>query len=149
MCEVVLSLHLFLGSVLALCTRASLDRHILRLYDVKRRNREAYTQIDLETFPSRYEGFEGEVNGATFSPDGIYLALARNDNLLHVYDSRMLTRGPLFDYEHFGESKAPSEMSTFGIVKAQWVQSEQTRRIALVTGGEDGKKINLVLYRPS
>ncbi|KAF8906207.1 WD40-repeat-containing domain protein [Gymnopilus junonius] len=126
------------GGILALSTRASVNRHILRLYDVNRQNPTAHTTIDLETFPSRYEGFEGEVNCTTFSPDGVYLAVARNDNFLHVYDSRMLTRGPLFEYEHFGESKAPSQTSTFGVVKAQWVQSEHTRRVALVTAGEDG-----------
>lgn len=139
---------LFPGATLALSTRASENRHVLRLYDVNRQNPAAHTAINLETFPVRYEDFEGEVNCTTFSPDGVYLAVARNDNFLHVYDSRMLTRGPLFEYEHFGESKAPSQTSTFGVVKTQWVHSEHTRRIALVTAGEDGMSMVLSLYKP-
>lgn len=93
--------------------------------------------MELEPFPIR-DDFEGEVNNASFSPDGTYLALARNDNRTHVYDRRMWGRGVIFDYDHGGKSKAASQKDVYGVVKAQWVQSQATRRMALVTGGEDG-----------
>lgn len=102
--------------------------------------------MELERFPIR-DGFEGEVNNASFSPDGMYLALARNDNRTHVYDRRMWDRGVIFEYGHNGESKAASR-DVYGVVKAQWVQSQTTRRMALVTGGEDGAgfSINVALF---
>jgi WD40 repeat protein len=94
--------------------------------------------MELEPFPIR-DDFEGEVNCSSFSPDGMYLALARNDNCTHVYDRRMWDRGVIFEYRHGGESKAASQKDVYGVVKAQWVQSQATRRMALVTGGEDGE----------
>jgi WD40 repeat protein len=100
--------------------------------------------MELEPFPN-HNNFEGEVNNSSFSPDGMYLALARNDNRTHVYDQRMWDRGVIFEYIHGGESKAASQQEVYGVVKAQWVQSQATRRIALVTGGEDGKTFFSVL----
>ncbi|KAF8159542.1 WD40-repeat-containing domain protein [Crassisporium funariophilum] len=128
------------GSTLALATRGPDNKHFLRLFDARRRLPTATTHISLESFPVREENFEGEVNNATYSPDGIFLALARNDNHTHVYDVRMLGRseGPLFDYRHSGESKVASREEMYGVVKAQWVHSEMTRRAALITAGEDG-----------
>jgi hypothetical protein len=82
------------------------------------------------------------MNVATFSPDQLYLALARNDNQTHVYDRRMLGKQgsePLFKYCHYGESKTVSKHEVYGVVQAQWLQSSATRRTCLVTGGEDGE----------
>lgn len=83
------------------------------------------------------------MNVVTFSPEGLYLAVARNDNHTHLYDRRMMRRRgddePLFDYEHKGESKAASEHEVYGIVNAQWIRSSLTGRTCLVTGGEDGE----------
>jgi len=126
-----------------LCTQSGPNRHSLRLYDVHRRHPIAISTLDLVTFPERPAdvNFEGEVNVATFSPDGMYLALARNDNHTHVYDRRMLARGPMFDYEHFGERQVASQSDSYGVVNAQWIQSSLTRRMVLVTGGEDGTLI--------
>ncbi|KAF8817437.1 WD40 repeat-like protein [Phlegmacium glaucopus] len=125
------------GATLALSTRAPENKHLLRIYDTRRKLPTATHLIELESFPTR-DDFEGEVNNASFSPDGMYLALARNDNRTHVYDRRMWDRGVIFEYGHDGDSKAASPKDVYGVVKAQWVQSEATGRIALVTGGEDG-----------
>lgn len=127
-----------LGATLALSTRAINNKHLLRIYDIRRGLPKATILMELEPFPIR-DDFEGEVNNASFSPDGMYLALARNDNRTHIYDRRMWDRGVLFEYVHHGESKAASPKDVYGVVKAQWVQSQATRRMALVTGGEDGK----------
>lgn len=123
---------------MALSTRAPDNKHLLRIYDTRRKLPKATHLMELEAFPIR-DDFEGEVNNASFSPDGMYLALARNDNRAHVYDRRMWDRGVLFEYGHDGESKAASQKDVYGVVKAQWVQSQATRRMALITGGEDGK----------
>ena len=130
---------------MALSTRAPNNKHLLRVYDIRRGRPKATVLIPLEPFPIR-DDFEGEVNSGSFSPDGMYLALARNDNRTHVYDRRMWDRGVLFEYGHDGESKAASQKDVYGVVKAQWVQSQATRRMALVTGGEDGKAFFLSFY---
>ncbi|KAH9479447.1 hypothetical protein JR316_0008041 [Psilocybe cubensis] len=125
------------GDMLAVSTRGGQNDHILRLYDVSRQRSNATATVKLSSFPQRYEQFEGEVSCASFSPDGLYLAMGRNDNHVHLYDVRMLDRGPIFDYEHFGESLA-SPGNGYGILKIHWIHSEQTRRMALLSGGEDG-----------
>jgi WD40 repeat protein len=107
----------------------------LRIYDVKRGNPQA-SKTFLEPFPA---DIEGEVNSATFSPDGILLALGRNDNHTHVYDSRMLNK-LLFDYEHYGPSRTSPGSGSYGVVQVQWVESDSKRLpVGLVTGGNDGK----------
>lgn len=141
--------------MLALCTQAEPGRHVLRLYDVQRRHSNAIISLDIVPFRTRWDDFEGEVNVATFSPDGLYLALSRNDNRTHVYDRRMLSKRreaastPLFDFAHTGESKMASVSEAYGVVNAEWVQSEWTRRACLVTGGEDGKWGALLLCKTS
>jgi hypothetical protein len=60
------------------------------------------------------------MNVATFSPDQIYLALARNDNQTHIYDRRMLGKWssePLFKYCHDGESKTVTKSELYGVVR--------------------------------
>jgi hypothetical protein len=133
-CHEVLK-HLYLGMTIALSTRGLEQSHILRLYDVARQHRAATTTINLDRFLPHCEG---EVTHAMFSPDGVYLSLARNDNHIHVYDMRYLSKGLLFDYAHSTESKAASQTCRYGVVKAQWIQSEQTTRIGLVSAGDDG-----------
>jgi len=134
-CQAEVLMKLCLGMTLALSTRGLEQSHRLRLYDVARQRRTATTTINLDRF---LPPCDGEVNHAMFSPDGIYLSLARNDNHIHVYDVRYLGKGVIFDYAHSTESKAASQMCAYGVVKAQWIQSEQTSRIGLVSAGEDG-----------
>lgn len=129
---------------MGLCTQAEANHHILRLYDIRRRDPKAFASLDLLPFSPRV-GFEGEMNVGTFSPDQLYLALARNDNYIHIYDRRMLRKQssdsePLFKYCHFGESKAVTKNVSYGVVQAQWLQSPWTTRTCLVTGGEDGER---------
>jgi hypothetical protein len=58
-----------LGATLALATRAPDNKHLLRIYDTRRRLPKATYKMELEPFPIR-DDFEGEVNDASFSPDG-------------------------------------------------------------------------------
>lgn len=124
------------GKNLFLATRGSIGRNILRRYDVRTGTADKTAQFDLDQFPSN---IEGEINDSTCSPDGIYLALARNDNHVHVYDCRMFrsTRNVLFDYSHDSPSHVAPGSHSYGIVKAQWVTSI-SGRLGLVSGGADG-----------
>lgn len=126
------------GDTLALSTQGKGNTPILRLYNIGSRNGRATATVVLEKYATRHAGFEGEVNCSAFSPDGLLLALARNDGQTHVYDVRSLQRGPMYVYEHKGECRAASATDRYGVVKAQWVQSARSGRIGLVTGGEDG-----------
>ncbi|KAF9525342.1 hypothetical protein CPB83DRAFT_885634 [Crepidotus variabilis] len=128
------------GTMLALCTQAETNKHMLRIFDVQRRHSESIATVQIVPFQDRNpdEEFEGEINMVSFSPDAMYLALARNDNHTHLYDRRMLERGPVFDYSHVGNDKTASRKEVYGIVEAKWVQSLSKRRMVLVTGGEDG-----------
>src|SRR5882757_1577912 len=100
--SILLLIVIFLpGATLALSTRAPENKHLLRIYDTRRRLPKATHLMELEPFPN-HNNFEGEVNNSSFSPDGMYLALARNDNRTHVYDQRMWDRGVIFEYIHGG-----------------------------------------------
>jgi WD40 repeat protein len=124
-----------LGQRLALFTRGSLESHILRLYDIQRKDgRSPITTLSLNDFIA-----DGEVNCAAFSPDGIYLAAARNDNVVDVYDSRNLEDGPLYKFKHKDPNYGTPGIESYGIVEAQWVTSFNGRSLGLVSGGNDGK----------
>jgi len=125
----------FTGALLAVCTRGTERIHKLRLYDIRNKNSSAIRTIKLVSFPAR---IEGEVNSVAFSPDGIHLALARNDNHTHIYDSRKLDK-LLFDFEHHGPCRKSPGSESFGVVHAEWVERDSKRLpVGLVTGGHDG-----------
>jgi WD40 repeat protein len=122
------------GQRLALFTRGSMESHILRLYDIQRKNgRNPIATISLNDFVT-----DGEVNCATFSPDGIYLAAARNDNIVDVYDSRNLEDGPLYKFKHQDPNHGTPGIESYGIVEAQWVTGFNGQGLGLISGGNDG-----------
>lgn len=128
------------GQRLALFTRGSMESHILRLYDIQRKNgRNPITTISLNDFVT-----DGEVNCATFSPDGIYLAAARNDNIVDVYDSRNLEEGPLYKFKHQDPNHGTPGIESYGIVEAQWVTGFNGRGLGLISGGNDGKAFPII-----
>lgn len=123
------------------------DEHILRLYDIRRKNgADLVSTINLEKFPvikrthpdGEVESVLGEINCAVFSPDGIYLAVARNDNIVDVYDSRFLERGFLHRFKHEDPNFNTPGFYGFGVVEAQWKESFEGRGLGLITGGNDG-----------
>ena len=120
---------------------------MLRLYDVGTKSKKPYRTLNLPSFEigllDAEDDYDGAVNSASFSPDGIYLAVARNDNRVHVYDSRMLERGLLHEFEHNGPSRVSPSKTSFGISGAQWIQSLSSNRLGLVTGGNDGERFPL------
>lgn len=92
--------------------------------------------------------------------EGTYLALSmfialqqassRDDNCTHVYDSRMLKRrdmlerGVLYNFKHSNMPFSSEDQAFFGVVGVQWVQS-RTSRLGLVTGGNDGALLILII----
>ncbi|KAE9411094.1 hypothetical protein BT96DRAFT_912434 [Gymnopus androsaceus JB14] len=80
----------------------------LRLYDVRHKDGREIDQLTLES---------SEVKYASFSPDGIYLAVGRADGHIHVYDSRNFDR-LLYDFSHR--------------------RNLHNNRLGLLSGGPDG-----------
>ena len=107
----------------------------MRLYDVGRQSYKAVWDSNLEPFPP---SSIGSVNHARFSPDAIYLALARHDDVVHVYDCRMIGRGVLHAFEHTNAHRRVHRTDCYGVVDLQWRES-RARRMGLVTGGADGE----------
>ncbi len=77
------------------------------------------------------------INAVSFSPDGIYVAVARSDNVTHVYDSRFLGRDILYDFPHRPGTEGTVEDTKYGVVKLDWVEGPGSA-LSLVTGGADG-----------
>lgn len=121
------------GSTLVHTSRGPNCKHILRLYDVRRRNGSAVETFHLDAF----ENVNGEVNSISISPDGIYVAFARSDNRIHVYDSRNFKNGKLSEYEHNGPSTGTYEPFC-GIPCVRWAETVYGR-LTLISGGIDGK----------
>jgi len=80
----------------------------------------------------------------TFSPDGVYLALSRSDNKVHLYDSRMIGKGVMLEYRHESARFIPQSQEVFGIIRAQWVIT-RSGQYRLLSGGEDGEFIDETL----
>ncbi|TFK75001.1 WD40 repeat-like protein [Pluteus cervinus] len=121
------------GETLALVTQPDENMFKLKLFDVKGANGTPHASIDIQFHGDSV----GEINMATWSPDGIFLAIARNDNSTHVYDMRMLSDDPLFVYQHRGPSAVNPGHESFGVVSALWTTS-LSERPYLITGGDDG-----------
>lgn len=130
-----------IGDNLALFTLGAERTNNLNIYDVRRQDPRASRSIKLEPFRTKVDS-DGEVNVATFSPDSIYLTVARNDNTTHVYDSRMIERGVLYDFKHRGKRRTNPGSDSYGVVEARWIMSRSSR-LGLVTGGDDGQDFSL------
>ncbi|KAG7094055.1 hypothetical protein E1B28_007674 [Marasmius oreades] len=140
------------GKTLALFTSTK-TTNTLRLYDVSTKQKKAFKQVALPEFrfltPRGGEDEpEGAVNSAVFSSDGVFLAVARNDNRTHVYDTRMIERGIVYDFEHTGPSRVlPGEKSYgYGVTSMGWIQLPSSQRLGLVTGGNDGVAPTISLW---
>ncbi|KDQ27054.1 hypothetical protein PLEOSDRAFT_1084715 [Pleurotus ostreatus PC15] len=122
------------GDNVVLITHCADGRHLLRLYDVRNRMKTLTSTVTLEPVKPA-AGQSGEINCLVYSPDGLYTAAARNDGATHVYDIRMLDRGPVSRFRHHQRSRVVSP--SYGVVRAQWLETHRSR-LALVTGGDDG-----------
>ncbi|KAI9461035.1 WD40-repeat-containing domain protein [Lactarius psammicola] len=131
------------GERLALCTAGPESGvHSLRIYDVRRRNGQRPIQeVQLDIFDSGLPepaSRDDEVTAASFSPDGILLAVARSDDELHIYDSRFMGRSgePMARYLHWDNDCCVGDK--WGIVDAVWVNGWCGKGFGIITGGADG-----------
>lgn len=122
------------GDLLVHTSRGPGGKHPLRLYDVRRKDWRAIKTVHMEGFQPN---IRGEVNSIAISPDGIYIALGRIDNRVHVYDARMPAKGVLYEFEHTGNNLTSPGRPLCGIVRVQWAETEFSR-LTLVSGGMDG-----------
>lgn len=113
----------------------------LRLYDVRRGYKWHRAAVNLPSSSSQLsDDVWSEVRTAAWSPDGILLAVGKNDDVAHVYDVRCLERGPVLSMTH----KTPS--SYYGITVLSWTTETvlRTPNLGLLTGGGDRAYIALV-----
>jgi len=120
------------GERLALVTRAEDGSHPLRVFDISDKSAMLVEQLNLRAFKNNH----AEVRHACYSPDGVFLALARSDNSADVYDSRMLGSGPIYTLRH--EPGVQCDDQLYGVQRVHWLMGRDGRRTGLSTGGDDG-----------
>ncbi|KAH9937578.1 WD40-repeat-containing domain protein [Fomitopsis serialis] len=118
------------GTFVAIATKPAKRAHTLYLFDGQRLNTRPAHTLQLDTF-------QQSVTSMKFSPDGVYLALARDDNTTDVYDARFLGRGKLHAFTHDPGNVLAYTKDVYGVVEAQWVEGHPAG-LGLVTGGSDG-----------
>ncbi|KAH9944484.1 uncharacterized protein BXZ73DRAFT_39487 [Epithele typhae] len=145
-----LALETSVSTALAQSTDASENpkaAYTLRVFEASKLISRPAQTVELEPFlaPFDRDRTYSDVNSMSVSPDGLCVALGRTDNWTDVYDTRMLTKGPLRSFGHEGEIEPESaetegsskRITTYGIVKTQWVNGPPYG-YGLVTGGIDG-----------
>ncbi|VDC00180.1 unnamed protein product [Peniophora sp. CBMAI 1063] len=124
---------------LALFTRSRDAKHVLRLYDIKNTNFDAVTTVTLERFPRRSE-IALEVTCAKFSPDGCFIAIGRNNNSFHLYNTRMW-KEPIHRFQHNISANAQKNRSigapNYGVTHFEWVVPPRGGGLGFVSGGGD------------
>lgn len=127
----------------------------MRIYDVRRRDgRHPIQQVQLDSFDSdsgfpQSESREDEVTVASFSPDGLLLAVARSDDELHIYDSRFMGHNvePMARFIHWDDDCCVGEK--WGIVDAVWIRDGWCGKgFGIVTGGADGEALSSLYSAP-
>ena len=117
------------------CTEHSVFK--LALYDLKALKKPT-KEITLPPFSlPRDANTKPRVQQVLFASDSIHLAVARSDNVTHVYDARFL--GPRFLYElpHGSADEAIKEDGCYGIYKVEWLEDGKSG-LNLVSCGADG-----------
>lgn len=116
----------------------------MSIYDVRRKDgQHPIHQVQLATFdPTSFPqstSQEGEVTTASFSPDGLLLAVARSDDELQIFDSRFMGHSaePMARYLHWEDDCCVG--AKWGIVDAVWVDRWCGRGFGVITGGSDGE----------
>ena len=111
----------------------------MRLYDVRGPHMIASSFRDPERFrPIRRQAvrnLKGLVSSMSYSPDDMFLAVARDDNLVDIFDSRFLQE-PVHTCEHAAGEEGSEHV--YGIACMQWLVHRVGSPYVLLTGGDDG-----------
>ena len=139
------------GKKLALITNRG-SAHSLSFFDVGQNDgaRVAGTRIHaLKPDARPNPRCQLETTHASFSPDGIFLALARSDHRVHVYDVRYLsdssgTGKTWAELVHPPVERPRGEHEEYGVTGLKWVEGwsplgSGRGGLGLVTSGADGK----------
>lgn len=114
--------------------KSSTSQHTLDFLDLRTSSMQSVHHQDLLPFATG----SGQVLSASFSPDGIFWTCARDDNTVHVWDSRFMGRDgkPLRILRH-GPSVDPQD--AYGVTAMTWTDNYASSSAPiLVTGGDDG-----------
>lgn len=87
------------------------------------------------------------INQVSYSSDGVYIALARSDNSVHIYDSRFLDRR-LYNFKHERPSEGTLDDEKYGVYQIQWMDCPNTGRTGLISAGADGRSGLLTTDKP-
>ena len=108
--------------------------HTVHLTDIRTSgNRETRTFTLNQT---RISDQTLEIMSSSFSPDGMFLALARNDNEVHIYDIRKIPEAYL-ELKH----ERKRHTGPYGITGCSWVNGLIPGSLGLVTAGSDGTSL--------
>ncbi|KZT42021.1 WD40 repeat-like protein [Sistotremastrum suecicum HHB10207 ss-3] len=84
----------------------------------------------------------GEISDISFSPDGLILALGRNDDIIDIYDTRFLRHEKVLKRLSHHPDKKTANKELYGITGVRWLQPDSALASCghynLVTGGADG-----------
>lgn len=117
----------------------------LSIYDTQTGDYARAQEITLPPFVSNPNnaGVRPSVQQVLFSPDSVYLAVARSDNITHVYDSRFLNQSFLYEFPHGPAVEASEDDKYYGIPKIEWLE-DRTHGLSLVSCGADGTNLYLM-----
>ena len=76
------------------------------------------------------------MNCLSFSPDGIYLAVARSDNRTQLFDTRFFDR-VLYDFQHAPALEGSGSDGQYGVYMVEWLEDPRAG-LQLVSSGADG-----------
>lgn len=109
----------------------------LAIYDLKKLTR-PIKDITLPPFvlPPDSES-KPRIQQVLFAPDSRLLAVARSDNVTHIYDARFLGRSILYELPHGSANEATKEDGQYGINKVEWLE-DGGHGLNLVSCGADG-----------
>ena len=106
-------------SQLAIATNGDEDSQFLRLYDMACATGEQSIATVKMPESRRQDLEELEINKTSFSPDGILLAVAQNDNTVLVYETQYMDR-ELYQLRHSGEAVSFKQEREYGMTAAIW-----------------------------
>ena len=134
---------LLAGQQLAIASSSNQDDYLqfnLRLYDVRIGSQHRTHEHRLLPFaptPNNQPVLDTIIS-SSFSPDGLFLALGREDNMTHVYDARYFD-DPLYVLRH-----ETGHGRKYGITHHDWyTPAGQFQVPLLLTAGDDGEPSKL------